>query len=321
MTVLKQLKYYSYHINFYLDDGNLLYLIFDLNFDEFFKFLSASVIFKLLFVSRFVRRKLMPKLRIYFELAEGFGSQKRWQKFLNETYKRLSGRLFYTDVISKWPFRYIFRQIKDFKKQIFHHLNLPSILYHLLTCGRTCDTVSASNFCRRCSRIGYARDPLWEPVSNSFDNIKVKKDNCSFFFDDMYIDLDIFTSKANDYFKFVSYDITKSCSYHQTIKYCDELVSIFCSHLIRMIISTFSFSVIELFATDSDKLELIQVFISEAINFFCEFLHQFNIEYFYDLFDKLNEFNKSRCFHFQDKPKFGPYIHSTYDITVYSFSF
>ena len=263
----------------------------------------------------------MPKLRIYFELAEGFGSQKRWQKFLNETYKRLSGRLFYTDVINKWPFRYMFRQIKDFKEQIFHHLNLPSILYHLLTCGRTCDTIAASNFCRQCSRVGYARDPLWEPVSNSFDNIKVKKDNCSFFFDDMCIDLDIFTSKANDYFKFVSYDITKSCSYHQTIKYCDELVSIFCSHLIRMIISTFSFSVIELFATDSDKLELIQVFISEAINFFCEFLHQFNIEYFYDLFDKLNEFNKSRCFHFQDKPKFGPYIHSTYDITVYSFSF
>ena len=85
-----------------------------------------------------------------------------------------------------------------------------------------------------------------------------------------------------------------------------------------MFISTLTFSVIELFATDSDKVELIKVFISEAINFFCQFLHQFNTEYFYDLFDKLNEFNKSRCFHWLEKPKFGPYIHSAFDISVYT---
>ena len=85
-----------------------------------------------------------------------------------------------------------------------------------------------------------------------------------------------------------------------------------------MFISTLTFSVIELFATDSDKVELIKVFISEAINFFCQFLHQFNTEYFYHLFDKLNEFNKSHCFHWLEKQKFGPYIHSAFDITVYS---
>ena len=124
----------------------------------------------------------MPKLRIYFELAEGFGSEKRWYKFLNQTCIQLSSRLFYTDVIENWPFNYMFNKIiKNFKKEIFHHLNLPSILYHLLTCGRTCDTVAASNFCRQCSRVGYAGDPLWEPFSNSFDYIKVRKDNCSFF--------------------------------------------------------------------------------------------------------------------------------------------
>ena len=262
----------------------------------------------------------MPKLRIYFELAEGFGSEKRWYKFLNQTCIQLSSRLFYTDVIENWPFNYMFNKIiKNFKKEIFHHLNLPSILYHLLTCGRTCDTVAASNFCRQCSRVGYAGDPLWEPFSNSFDNIKVRKDNCSFFFEDMYVDLDIFTSKANEYFKFNPSNFkSKFCSYHQSIRYCDDLLSIFSSHLIRMFISTLTFSVIELFATDSDKVELIQVFISEAINFLCQFLHQFNAEYFYDLFDKLNEFNKSHCFHWLEKQKFGPYIHSAFDITVYS---
>ena len=237
--------------------ANVLYLILDLYFNEFFNYLSPSAVFNLIFVSRFLRRKLMPKLKIYFELAEGFGSQKRWRNFLLQTNLNLAKRLFYTDVISKWPFDHIFRKVlKDFRKQIFYHLNLPSILYHLLTCARTCDTASPSNFCRQCSRIGYARDPLWQPFIDSFDDITIKKDNCSFFSEDIFVDLDVFTSKANEYFKFkidFRSKFTKKCFYYQPIQYCDDLLSIFCSHLVKMFLSVLSFLVTDLFDTESDK--------------------------------------------------------------------
>ena len=301
--------------------ANVLYLILDLYFNEFFSYLSASAIFNLIFVSRFLRRKLMPKLKIYFELAEGFGSQKRWRKFLLQTNLNLARRLFYTDVIGKWPFDHLFRKVlKDIKKQIFYHLNLPSILYHLLKCARTCDTASPSNFCRQCSGIGYARDPLWRPFLDSFDDITIKKDNCSFFYEDMYVDLDVFTSKANDYFRFKITDFRsrfiKNCFYYQTIRYCDDLLSIFCSHLVKMFLSVLSFLVTNLFVTESDKQELLEVFIKEAINFFGQFVHQFNIEYFYELFDKLEDFNESFCFNVKKNKKYGAYIHSAFDITL-----
>ena len=302
--------------------ANVLYLILDLYFEEFFSYLSTSAVFNLIFVSRFLRRKLMPKLKIYFELAEGFGSQKRWRKFILQTNLNLARRLFYTDVISKWPFDHIFRKVlQDFRKQIFYHLNLPSILYHFLTCARTCDTVSPSNFCRQCSRIGYARDPLWQPFIDSFDNITITKDNCKFFFDDMFVDLDVFTSKANEYFQFKITNFKlkfEKCFYYQSVQYCHELLAIFCSHLVRMFLSVLSFLVTNLFVTESDKQELLEVFVKEAINFFCEFIHQFNTEYFYELFDQLKELNKSFCFNLQKNKKYGPYIHSAFDITLYT---
>ena len=83
-----------------------------------------------------------------------------------------------------------------------------------------------------------------------------------------------------------------------------------------MFLSVLSSSVTDLFITESDKQELLEVFVKEAINFFCQFVHQFNVEYFYELFDKFEEFNKSLCFNLQKNKKYGPYIHSVFDITL-----
>ena len=106
----------------------------------------------------------------------------------------------YTDAIDNWPLDFLFNKIsKDIKDALFQHLNLPSILLHFLTCTRSCDT--ASTRCINCSRVGFARGFLWESFLNSFNDIEINKDNSSFFWDSMLIDLDVFTSKANDYFK------------------------------------------------------------------------------------------------------------------------
>ena len=75
------------------------------------------------------------------------------------------------------------------------------------------------------------------------------------------------------------------------------------------------------FLSESCQQELLQVFIREAIHFFSNFIHDFNIEYFYEFFDKFEDFNKSLCYSAKKEQKCGPYIHSAFDITVSMFRF
>ena len=287
----------------------------DLHFEEFFNYLPATAIFNLLFVSRFVRRKLLPKIKFTFELAKGFGSQKRWKNFLVDRLKSLFTHLHSARVTHKWPLDFMFPKIfTTLRRAVYHHLNLPSILFHLLRCSRTCDT--SPTFCHQCSRLGMTRDKRWVPFEDSFDNIKIRKSDCSFFDMEIIVDLDVFTSKANDHFKYFAHR-TKHCYYYQEIRYCDDLLAIFCSHLIKMFLSVTTSSVIEMFLLESDKKELLEIFVVESIQFLSQFLHHFNVDYFYDFFDKLKEINSCLCFNTREnKLEHGPYIHSVFDVTI-----
>ena len=287
----------------------------DLHFEEFFNYLPVTTIFNLVFFSRFVRRKLLPKLNFTFKLAKGFGSQKRWKNFLIDRLKSFFTHLHSARVTHKWPLDFIFPGIfKTLRRDVYHHLNLPSILFHLLRCSRTCDTAPTS--CHQCSRLGMAQDKRWLSFEDSFDNIKIKKSNCNFFHEEMILDLDVFTSKANDYFKYFKIG-SKYRYYYQEVRYCDDLLAIFCSHLIRIFLSVTTSSVIEMFLLESDKNELLEIFVVESIQFLSQFLHHFNIDYFYEFFDKLKEYNSCLCFDTRDdKLKHGPYIHSVFDVTL-----
>ena len=302
---------------------NVLILILETNFDRFNLCLRATEIFSLVFTCRFIRKKYLPKLKIFFELALGFGSQQRWHKFLVQTYRNIIRRLLYNDAIDNWPLDFLFNQIsREIREGIFHHLNLPSILFHFLTCKRSCDTFSTK--CMHCSMVGFARGTLWEPFLKYFDDIEICKDNCSFFQHSMFVDLNVFTSKANDYFQRYSairYNRYWYCYYFREFRYCDELLCAFCSHLVRLLLNTLSSIVDKYFLSESCKQELLEVFVREAIHFFCNFIHQFNIEYFYEFFDKFEDVNKSACYCVKKKQKFGPYIHSAFDITISVISF
>ena len=135
----------------------------------------------------------------------------------------------------------------------------------------------------------------------------------------MYVDLDVFTGKADEYFRRYSTSAYKNhwyCSYYKEFRYCDELLCAFCSHLIRIFLNTLSSIVYRYNFTESCKHELIEIFVKAAVHFFSNFIHQFNIEYFYELFDKFEHVNKSVCYCVKKKQKFGPYTHSAFDITL-----
>ena len=204
--------------------------------------------------------------------------------------------------------------MRTLRRNTFHRLNLPSILLHLFKCTRSCDT--APSFCHQCSRLGKPRDKRWSPFEDSFDNITIKRSDCSFFNEEMILDLDVFASKANDYFKYFKVG-SKKCYYYQEVRYYYDFLGIFCSHLVKMFLSVTTSSVIELFLLESDKRELLEVFVVESIQFLTQFLHRFNIDYFYELFDKLKQESSSFCFNTRnDKLQYGPYIHSAFDVTL-----
>ena len=261
----------------------------------------------------------MPKLKVFFELADGFGSQQRWYKFLNQTYKNIFARLLYSDIIENWPLDFLFNKFsKTIRYKIFQHLNLPSILCHFLTCKRTCDSTFPIK-CFDCSMVGFAHDILWNSFLNYFDDIEIKKDNCSFFEYSMYVDLDVFTSKANEYFNLYFHPTFKGhwhCLYYKEFRYCDQLLCAFCSHLIRMFLNILFSIVNKYFLTESCQEELVQIIVKTAAHFLTNFIHQFNIEYIYEFFDKFEDFNKSVCYCVKKKQKFGPYTHSAFDITL-----
>ena len=289
----------------------------DTNFDRFNLCILPTEIFSLVFTCRYIRKKYLPKLKIFFELADGFGSQQRWYKFLNQTYKNIFRLVLYSDVSEDCSLDFLFNKFSNaIRSTIFQNLNLPSILCHFLTCKRSCDTFPSK--CFNCSLVGLPNDILLNPFLNYFDEIEICKNNCSFFNYSMYIDLDVFTSKANEYFSqffrpiFLNHSY---CRYYKEFHYSDQLFVAFCSHLIRFFLNTL-FSIADNLSESISKQELKKVFIKSSTHFFSNFIHQFNIEYFYELFDIFEYFNKSVCYCVKKKSKFGPYIHSAFDITI-----
>ena len=298
-------------------------MVLETNFDRFNSYLLTTEIFSLFFTCRFIRRKFEPRLKVFFELADGFGSQLRWHKFLNRTFQNITSRILYTDLIEDWSLDFLFQKfLKEIRNQIFYHLNLPSIIFHFLTCKRFCDKFS--NKCLSCSRISFPEESIWLPYLDFFEDIEISKDNCFFVQQNMLVDLDVFKSKAFDYFERyspVTYKRYWYCAYHKEIYFCDELFTLFSSHLMRLFVNTFVLVAQRFFLSASFQKELIAEVVREAVHFFTNFIHQFNMEYFYEFFDKFKDLNKSKCYSVKKQQKFGPYMHSAFDLTISVFRF
>lgn len=291
----------------------MLFLILELNFEEFFNYLPVTAINNLLYVCRFTRAKILRSINFVFHLASSFSSQKRWQNILATSLKDIFNSIMSISTLGgKWFINCNVPKIfQNLRLNIIRHLTFPSIILHFIKCIRSCD--KAPNYCILCSRI---EGEKWSSFESSYEGLDLFKTYCSLFESSMVLDLDVFMSKADEYFKYFRLN-SKKCSFYQEFRYVDNFFSVFSSHLIRIFLSLTSSSLGDLCMFKSDEYKLLDVIVTEEVFLLTRFWHEINIEYFYEFFDKFKYINRSYCFNIKkDKPEFGPYIQSAFDITL-----
>ena len=270
-------------IYFNLDTNNLLFLILDLNFEEFFNYLPVTAINNLLYVCQFTRAKILPSINFVFQFASGFSSEKRWQNILVTLTKDLFNSIMSISAVDKWFINCNVPQIFiNLRLNILRHLTLPSIILHFINCIRSCD--KASSYCILCSRI---EGEKWSSFQSTYEGLDLLKTHCVFFESSMIVDLDVFMSKADEYFKYFKVG-SKKCFFYQEFRYVDDLFSVFCSHLIRMYLSLVPSSLTELCRFKSDEYKLLDIIVNEGVFLLSRFWHEININIFMSFLTKLN---------------------------------
>lgn len=252
----------------------------DLNFEECFNYLPVTAIINLLYVCQFTRAKILPSINFVFQLASSFSSQKRWQNILVTLTKDLFNSIMSISAVDKWFINCNVPQIFiNLRLNILRHLTLPSIILHFINCIKSCDR--APSYCILCSRI---EGEKWSSFQNTYEGLDVRKSNCTIFESSMLIDLDVFMSKADDFFKHFKI-ASKKCYFYQEFRYVDDLFSVFCSHLIRMYLSLVPSSLTEF---KSDEYKLLDIIVNEGVFLLSRFWHEININIFMSFLTKLN---------------------------------
>ena len=305
---------------FNLDTPNVLFLILEINFQEFFNYLPVSVINNLLFVCRFTRAKTLKLFNFVFDLTTGFTSEKHWNFILSKIALDICNSImtlssFYIHWFSvNFNFHEIYCRLQLTLKS---NLSLFSVLLHFLRCVSSCDRVQKyPSYCSLCSRI----ENYWQTFESFYEGIKIEKNNSILLGLqlNMVCDLDVFVSKADDYLKYFKLK-DHECSYHQEFGYTEDIFAAFSSILIRMYLrlSISIFSKFFLYLNKSDEYKIKHVIANEGSFLLGHFWHETNIDFFFELFDKFDHFSKRYCYkNKQNKPEFGPYHPSAFDTTL-----
>ena len=292
----------------------------DIKLNDFFNYLSATAITNLLYVCRFTRNKTLTKFDFVYFLAAGFTSEKHWNSILNKViYGIVNAISTLTTFDIKWfNFNVDYNQtLNGLKLTLKPKLTLFSILIHFLKYVRSCDTVKEyPSYCPFCSRV----ETFWQAFEGFYSNLKFSKDNESLlgFDSGTYTDLDVFTSKAAEYFRWFKIE-NDFCIFFQEFRYGDDLFAAFPSIMLRIYLNStiLVFRQIFPYLHYSDQYKTKHVVASEGVMFLGYFWHKTNINFFYELFDKFDKYNSCYCFkNSLKKPQFGPYYPSAFDIAL-----
>ena len=144
------------------------------------------------------------------------------------------------------------------------NLSLFSIILHFIRCMRSCNNLQKyPSHCILCSRI---EGQNWHPFESSFEVIQIEKNDCTLLGLDRgsIIDLDVFASKADDYFKYFKLKESK-CSFYQEFRYIDDIFAAFSSHLIRMYLSLTASILSKFFKCKSFEYKILDLIVNEGV--------------------------------------------------------
>ena len=128
-------------------------------------------------------------------------------------------------------------------------------------------------------------------------------------------DIDVFVSNAAAYHKFFKV-VSRFCGSFALFSYPENVFAAFSSILMRIYVNVsfkvFSFLDLSLF----DRARIREIIMTQSRFLLARFWHEVNIDFFYEFFDKFDQYNLSYCFkNSPKKPKFGPYYPAAFDTT------
>ena len=206
--------------------------------EKFLNYLPVTVITNLLFVSKLSRQVIFKKFKDIFHLSTGFTSEKHWfsiiQKAAYDICEVVMNEKFFDPVFFNYHFDYEDRLL-DLVENFKINLSLFSVFMHFLRCIRSCERVHTTpSYCKVCSRVV----DFHFNSGTHFRNIHVTSEGTTLLrlSSDTVCDLDVFVSKADDYFKFFKVK-DDFCTYFALFSYPEEIFAAFSSILIRIYVN------------------------------------------------------------------------------------
>ena len=129
-------------------------------------------------------------------------------------------------------------------------------------------------------------------------------------------DLDVFGSNAGNYFKFFNLK-NDFCCYFALFSYPEEIFAAFSSILMRIYVNICLKFFPHLDLNVFDEKRIKKIILTQSRFFLARFWHEVNIDFFYEIFDIFDKYNKSYCFRNSNKKvEFGPYYPTVFDATI-----
>ena len=193
-------------------------------------------------------------------------------------------------------------------------MSLFSVCLHFLRYVRSCEHVrGAAPYCRLCSRVC---DTEFKS-RNVFQDLIFSKDKAVLRLNSNYgINLDVFLSNADVYFKYF-FEKNEKCCYFQSFNRPEDVFAAFSSILLRIYLHLCFefFSYIDL--NISDNRGVRNLILNPGCYLLSKFWHETNIDFWYEFFDIFDKYNLSFCFKNSVKnPQFGPYYSHAFDTTL-----
>ena len=303
--------------NIFLGTSNALNLVMEGMPEKFLNYLPVTVICNL-FVFKLTRQVVFKKFKDIYHLSTGFTSEKHWFSIIQKATYEICGSIMKEKFFDPAFFNYHFNhedRLLSLAEKFRINSSLFSVSLQFLRCVRYCEKGhTAPPYCKLCSRVV----DFHYNSRSYFRNIQVTSEGTSLLRlnSDTVCDLDVFVSNADDHYKFFQVK-DDFCTYFVLFSNPEEVFVAFSSILIRIFVNVCFkfFNDLDLNITDDSKIR--DIIMLQSLAFLARFWHEVNIDFFYEFFDKFDDYHLSHCFRNSSrKPEFAPFYPAAFDTTI-----